>query len=184
MVDRPFSTIHARARARAHTHTHTHTHLHTTDYATPPPSSHHLVLRPQVLELRKGSIAQARSNFQASQRIAPYMFESFFNGGERSRVMGVRLRVRVEDKVDNTLVGFTHLDPPRNHHHPRILLCYFICDDWEMCINMTQYVALLAYKLGNHQESYKLVSKSLQAYPNHSDSKDLQGQLKSLFTML
>ena len=97
---------------------------------------------------------------------------------------GVRLRVRVEDKVDNTLVGFTHLDPPRNHHHPGILLCYFICDDWEMCINMTQYVALLAYKLGNHQESYKLVSKSLEAYPNHSDSKDLQGQLKSLFTML
>merc|ERR1711934_107592 len=96
----------------------------TTDHATPPPTSHHLVLRPQVLELRKGSIAQARSNFQASQRIAPYMFESFFNG------------------------------------------------------------ALLAYKLGNHQESYKLVSKSLQAYPNHSDSKDLQGQLKSLFTML
>lgn len=77
-----------------------------------------------VLELRKGSIAQARSNFQASQRIAPYMFESFFNG------------------------------------------------------------ALLAYKLGNHQESYKLVSKSLEAYPNHSDSQDLKGQLKALFTML
>ena len=43
---------------------------------------HYSTLGSQVLELRKGSIAQARSNFQASQRIAPYMFESFFNGGE------------------------------------------------------------------------------------------------------
>lgn len=34
-----------------------------------------------VLELRKGNIDQARSNFLSAQQIAPFMFESFFNGG-------------------------------------------------------------------------------------------------------
>ena len=35
-----------------------------------------------VLELRKGNIDNARSNFQTSQTLAPYLFEPFFNGGE------------------------------------------------------------------------------------------------------
>jgi tetratricopeptide repeat protein 8 len=35
-----------------------------------------------VLELRKGNIDQARSNFVSAQQIAPFMFESFFNGGD------------------------------------------------------------------------------------------------------
>ena len=65
------------------------------------------------------------------------------------------------------------------------------CSFQLVCITLYQWLslrrcraALLAYKLGNHQESYKLVTKSLEAYPNHSDSKDLKGQLKTLFTML
>jgi tetratricopeptide (TPR) repeat protein len=39
-----------------------------------------------VLELRKGNIDQARSNFVSAQQIAPFMFESFFNGGTRVSV--------------------------------------------------------------------------------------------------
>ena len=33
-----------------------------------------------VLELRKGNIEAARSNFRAVQGMAPHMFEPFFNG--------------------------------------------------------------------------------------------------------
>ena len=36
--------------------------------------------RLQILELRKSNIEQARSNFQAAQKISPHMFEPFFNG--------------------------------------------------------------------------------------------------------
>jgi hypothetical protein len=37
-----------------------------------------------VLELRKGNIDQARSNFTTAYQIAPFMFESFFNAGRSS----------------------------------------------------------------------------------------------------
>jgi hypothetical protein len=37
-----------------------------------------------VLELRKGGIDLSRSNFQMAQRLAPYMFEPFFNAGTRT----------------------------------------------------------------------------------------------------
>jgi len=76
-----------------------------------------------VLELRKGSITQARSNFATAQRLAPYVFESFFNG------------------------------------------------------------ALLAFKLGDFQESFRLVSQSLAAYPSHADSLELMKLLKKHFAM-
>lgn len=78
-----------------------------------------------VLELRKGNIDQARSNFQTAQQLAgDFMFEPSFNG------------------------------------------------------------ALLAYKLGDFQESHDLLHKSIAAYPDHSDSKDLLKQLQHHFTML
>ena len=44
--------------------------------------------------------------------------------------------------------------------------------------------ALLAYKLGDFQESFELVEKSLAAFPTHSDSLDLMKQLQHHFTML
>mmetsp|Transcript_21676 Transcript_21676/g.35870 ORF Transcript_21676/g.35870 Transcript_21676/m.35870 type:complete len:504 (-) Transcript_21676:149-1660(-) len=77
-----------------------------------------------VLELRKGNVEQARSNFQNAARLAPIMFEPFFNG------------------------------------------------------------ALLAFKLGDFQESYELANKSLNAFPDHSDSHELIKQLRHHFTML
>eukprot|EP00741_Cyanophora_paradoxa_P011225 tig00020554_g10845.t1 len=77
-----------------------------------------------VLELRKGNVEQARGNFATAQRLAPVMFEPFFNG------------------------------------------------------------ALLAFKLGDFQESFELVSKALEAYPDHSDSHELMKQLKHHFTHL
>lgn len=75
-----------------------------------------------VLELRNGGIFAAKSNFSASQRLAPYMFESFFNAG------------------------------------------------------------LVTYKLGDYQESYKLVKQALTAYPNHFYSKELMRHLDGLFS--
>jgi tetratricopeptide repeat protein 8 len=77
-----------------------------------------------ILELRKGNIEQARSNFQTAGKLAPHMFEPFFNG------------------------------------------------------------ALVSFKLGDCQESFELAQKALEAFPEHTDSKELIKQLKKHFTML
>ena len=69
-----------------------------------------------VLELRKGNIEAARSNFRAVQTMAPHMFEPFFNG------------------------------------------------------------ALLAYKLGDFQESFELATKALSLCEGHHDSLELLKQ--------
>ena len=77
-----------------------------------------------VLELRKGNIDAARSNFSTAHSLAPHMFEPCFNG------------------------------------------------------------ALLAFKLGDFQDSYELAQKSLAAFPDHHDSHELLKQLRTHFTML
>ena len=77
-----------------------------------------------VLELRKGNIDAARSNFSTAHGLAPHMFEPCFNG------------------------------------------------------------ALLAFKLGDFQDSYELAQKSLAAFPDHHDSHELLKQLRTHFTML
>jgi len=41
--------------------------------------------------------------------------------------------------------------------------------------------ALLCFKLGDSQESYNLVGKALECYPEHADSKELLKQLKAKF---
>ena len=66
-----------------------------------------------VLELRKGNIDAARSNFRAVQAMAPHLFEPFFNGAllayklggmltspfppSRSRTLSPRLRESLPD---------------------------------------------------------------------------------------
>ena len=70
-----------------------------------------------MLELRKGNVDAARSNFHAVQGMAPHMFEPFFNG------------------------------------------------------------ALLAYKLGDFQESFELATKALALCEGHHDSLELLKQL-------
>jgi tetratricopeptide repeat protein 8 len=44
--------------------------------------------------------------------------------------------------------------------------------------------AFLAFKMGDFQESFELVSKALEAYPDHTDSKELLKQLKNHFSLL
>lgn len=44
--------------------------------------------------------------------------------------------------------------------------------------------ALLAFKLGDCSEAYELAAKALEAFPEHTDSKELLKQLKKHFTML
>jgi tetratricopeptide repeat protein 8 len=44
--------------------------------------------------------------------------------------------------------------------------------------------SLLAFKLGDFQQSYELVTKALEAYPEHTESQELLKQLKQHFTML
>ena len=44
--------------------------------------------------------------------------------------------------------------------------------------------ALLAYKIGDYQESFFLVNEALKVFPEHSDSKDLLGLLKESFLKL
>jgi len=44
--------------------------------------------------------------------------------------------------------------------------------------------ALVAFKLGDCQESFDLAQKALSAFPDHTDSKELIKQLKKHFTML
>lgn len=70
-----------------------------------------LFLFVQILELRKGNIEQARSNFQSSLRLSPHLFEPFFNG------------------------------------------------------------ALVAFKLGDCQESFDMAQKALEAFPGQNRRK-------------
>lgn len=53
-----------------------------------------------------------------------------------------------------------------------------------MCVRYVARAALLAYKLGDFQESYEQVTKALLAFPGHSDSQELHKQLRHHFTML
>lgn len=54
-----------------------------------------------------------------------------------------------------------------------------------LCLQQVSYNgALIAFKLGDFQESYSLVMRALDAYPEHTESHELLKQLKSHFTML
>lgn len=44
--------------------------------------------------------------------------------------------------------------------------------------------ALLCYKLGEFQQSYELLTKVLEIYPEHSESLELMKKLKQLFISL
>ena len=44
--------------------------------------------------------------------------------------------------------------------------------------------ALLAFKMGDIQESYQCVQKALEQYPEHTESKELLRQLQSHFRSL
>jgi hypothetical protein len=44
--------------------------------------------------------------------------------------------------------------------------------------------ALLAFRLGKFGESFALVTKALQIYPNHADSLELMEQMKCKFEAL
>eukprot|EP00695_Tsukubamonas_globosa_P002740 TRINITY_DN3935_c0_g1_i1.p1 TRINITY_DN3935_c0_g1~~TRINITY_DN3935_c0_g1_i1.p1 ORF type:complete len:138 (-),score=47.15 TRINITY_DN3935_c0_g1_i1:38-400(-) len=77
-----------------------------------------------VLELRKGNVDQAKTNFQTASRISDHMHEPIFNE------------------------------------------------------------ALLCFKLGDFQESFRLANLALKAYPLHAESNELLRQLKQHFTML
>ncbi len=77
-----------------------------------------------VLELRKGHVDAARTNFRSVHQSAPHMFEPLFNG------------------------------------------------------------ALLAFKLGEFQEAFELVTRAIAANPHHADSKELRKQLTQHFALL
>jgi len=77
-----------------------------------------------VLDLRKGNVEQARTNFATAARLADFMHEPAYNG------------------------------------------------------------ALLAFKLGDFQEAFRLCTKALDAYPDHGESVELKKQLKQHFTAL
>lgn len=77
-----------------------------------------------VLELRKGFVDQAASNFHSAAQHAPHMFQPFYNS------------------------------------------------------------ALIAFKLGNCQESFTQAQMALAAYPEHADTHQLLKQLRSHLTML
>ncbi len=44
--------------------------------------------------------------------------------------------------------------------------------------------ALLAFKLGDFQESFNLVNKSISAFSEHTESQELLKQLRGHFAML
>jgi tetratricopeptide repeat protein 8 len=74
-----------------------------------------------VLEMRKGNIEAAKTNFATAQKLAEFLFEPFYNGG------------------------------------------------------------LLAYKMGEFQDAFVLVKKSLTNFPDHSDGQELMKTLKVFF---
>jgi hypothetical protein len=46
------------------------------------------------------------------------------------------------------------------------------------------FSALMAYRMGDFQDSYTSVQKALALYAAHSDSKELQGLLHNMFTQI
>ena len=129
-----------------------------------------------VLELRKGNIDQARSNFTTAYQIAPFMFEAFFNAGGYSRRAGV---------VDWPMTVVTRNAAVRFWRRGACALGSVVVVEPCVCVCVFFLLtALLAYKLGDFQESFELVEKSLAAFPTHSDSLDLMKQLQHHFTML
>jgi hypothetical protein len=53
-----------------------------------------------------------------------------------------------------------------------------------LTLSVSQPVALFAYRAGEFQEAYSLVTKALTVYPNHNDSKELKDTLEKLFAMI
>ena len=51
-------------------------------------------------------------------------------------------------------------------------------------VSVSQRVALLAYRSGDFQEAFSLVSKSLALFPGHNDSKELKENLEKLFSSI
>lgn len=59
------------------------------------------------------------------------------------------------------------------------------------CIRLADYLyepmynaALLSFQLGELQESFNLVNKALQIFPDHADSKELLENLRNHFSCL
>lgn len=70
-----------------------------------------------------------------------------------------------------------NIDQARSHFHAATRLASHM---FEAFFNG----ALLAFKLGDFQESFELTKQGLEAFPEHSDSQELLKQLKQHFSML
>ncbi len=133
-----------------------------------------------VLELRKGNVDLARSNFTTALQIAPFMFEPYFNAG--ACVWCTHTSGSLAHSAAPSLASVVGLlcECPFTELH--LVLPHSRDADESVCVSLS--AALLAYKLGDFQESFELVEKALAAFPAHSDSLDLMKQLRQHFTML
>jgi len=55
------------------------------------------------------------------------------------------------------------------------------CQERVVLIGVVVLIALLAYRTGDFQEAHNSVTKALQIYPNHIDSKELLTTLQKTF---
>ena len=61
------------------------------------------------------------------------------------------------------------------------MVATILIDLFYFLITLFCNIALLLYRLGDFQDAYTNVSKSLEVYPNHDDSKELKETLQKLF---
>lgn len=55
---------------------------------------------------------------------------------------------------------------------------------FSLTLSVCGLLALFAFRSGEFQEAYTLVTKALAVYPNHNDSKELKENLEKLFAVL
>ena len=105
-----------------------------------------------VLEARKGKNDQAVAFFQTATSIAPHLFEPLFN------------QAKIADSV-SLMSLFSRL---------------FLFKGGLQYL-MIIYLLFIFGQMGDLQNSYIIVQKALENYPDHADSKDLLKKLQKYF---
>ena len=134
-----------------------------------------------VLELRKGNVDQARSNFTTASELADHMFEPFFNAALLSFKMGdFQESYDLAQKVSKQ---WWH-----RSSFPSQVFVTHSSDRLTQIINVLRFLTgridIPHWGFWGERLVEPLYQKALGAYPEHSDSLDLLKQIKQHFTSL
>ena len=119
------------------------------------PSPLPLLTHLQVLDMRKSNLEQARSNFRTASNLGPQLHEPLYNS--------------CNFPSPSPSLSSSSLPPLPSSPSPSPYL-------------LSLFLAILMYKMGDFQESYKQASSALKVFPEHEESKDIINLLRNLFT--